>query len=409
MIKKDKPKKILYAIIFLYSFFLLLLAYKGLNFDDNLTAKALHYFSPEEVKNSQSLFSYRLIVFSLYRIVELLFLILLYKTPFIGFISDKIKNLTKIRFISYFSIFLLLYFLIKLILFPFSVYGSYYISSKYNLLTMPFLTWTLRFWSSVLINGILVSLGLSLSVILMKHLRLYYITVPLVLLIFALAYSYVYPQLIIPRYYKTAPLVNKEKMRDIRQLAQKSQIKLDSVMVIYKSTYYKTANAFLIGFGPTRSIYIYDTLLNDYSQKEMLAVMAHEIGHYKEEDMTKGILLSSFSLILLLIFFELFNRFFKLQKDEILKEKNFPLIGLILIILMFFARPVENTYSRYIEKRADSWALTLTDDRKVMKEVNIKLSKQNKSLITPNSLYYFWNYSHPHALDRIDPIKKYLK
>jgi len=169
------------------------------------------------------------------------------------------------------------------------------------------------------------------------------------------------------------------------------------------------SNAFFTGFGNHKRIVLFDTLIKQHSVSELLAVLAHEMGHYKKRHifqiMILGIFQTGFMLYLLTFFIsyqELFNAFYISQKSV---HAGLIFFALLFSPIDFFIGIFMKMLSRRNETVADRFAVETTHDPKSMVEALKKLSVHNLSNLFPHPFYVFLNYSHPPVLQRIKAIQ----
>jgi STE24 endopeptidase len=208
-----------------------------------------------------------------------------------------------------------------------------------------------------------------------------------------------YPYLILPLFYKKVPFENAEYAAVISETAKKGGISLKKIYQINESRYSKHTNAFFTGFGPEKSIYIYDNLIKNSTPEETASVLAHEIGHWKNKHVLKGVLLSFLGsfFIALLIFF-IFPAIIGLKIKD---PAGLPLIILIVTVYSYFINPVSSFVSRKFEITADTCELELTGSKSHFISNMTKIAKDNKAFLFPHPIAVFWNASHPPILERI--------
>jgi STE24 endopeptidase len=181
-------------------------------------------------------------------------------------------------------------------------------------------------------------------------------------------------------------------------------------MVIDKSKYSGKVNAFFTGFGNDRRIYLYDTLLKDFTRDEILSITAHELCHYKEEHVVIGIIAGSFGLSLGAILLNyLCVLIFGSGLKEMIPSGGVPGLILLVIIIQFAARPAANIPSRIMEVRADRFELAAVGNPEAVISMNKRLARTNKSPVLPHPFYVFYNSTHPAMLERIKMAEDFIK
>lgn len=221
-----------------------------------------------------------------------------------------------------------------------------------------------------------------------------------------------YSSVIVPIFNKQTPL-EKGSLRDkIEDFAEKMWFKLDNIFVIDGSKRSSKANAYFSGFWPKKRIVLFDTLIKDLTDEELVAVLAHEIGHYQRKHTLQML---AFSIIQTGIIFFILGLSLNYSEFSLAlwgEEKSFALSLIAFSILftplsMIFGI-IWNVFSRKNEYEADEYS-AINYDAKELKNALIKLSKNNLSNLTPHPAYEFFYYSHPVVLKRIAVLEKYEK
>lgn len=228
--------------------------------------------------------------------------------------------------------------------------------------------------------------------------------------LFTLILQFIAPTWIMPLFNKFTPLQNVELRDAILQYAQSVKYPLSGIFVMDGSKRSSKSNAFFTGFGKNKRIALFDTLIEKHTTDELVAVVAHEIGHYKKKHIIQGMIIGFVQagvVFYLLSFFlthqGLFDAFF-MEKPSVYAGLIFfgmlyAPIDMILSILM-------NIFSRKNEFEADAYAATTFGKPQALIDALKKLSVSNLSNLTPHRLNVFLNYSHPPVLERIEALKK---
>jgi STE24 endopeptidase len=297
--------------------------------------------------------------------------------------------------------------LIKLILsLPFSIYSTFVIEEKFGFNKTSVKTFVLDMVKSLILS---ILLGAPL---LAGILYLFEATGDnawwycwSVVTLFVLIIQFIAPTWIMPLFNKFTPLEAGELKNMIMDYAQSIQFSLQNIYIIDGSKRTNKSNAFFTGFGKNKRIALYDTLVNQLSNDELLGVLAHEMGHYKKMhiwmNMFIGIFYSGVMFYLLSIFISydgLFDAFF-MSHSSVYAGMIF--FGMLLTPIDFFLGLLLQCLSRYNEYQADQFANKTTKNPNSLISALKKLSVQNLSNLTPHPLYVFLNYSHPPVLQRI--------
>jgi len=226
--------------------------------------------------------------------------------------------------------------------------------------------------------------------------------------LFTLALQYIAPTWIMPLFNKFEPLADGELKKAILDLARAVDYPVTNVLVMDGSRRSRKSNAFFTGFGKNKRIALFDTLIEQHTPAEMVAVLAHEIGHYKRhhiKQMMAASILQMGILFYLLSFFisyqGLFDAFF-MHRPSI--YAGILLFALLFTPLDFFAGLAMNGLSRRNEYEADRFAVAATGQPAALTAALKKLSADNLANLTPHPLYVFLNYSHPPMTMRIQAI-----
>jgi STE24 endopeptidase len=218
-----------------------------------------------------------------------------------------------------------------------------------------------------------------------------------------------YSKLIVPIFNKQTPLESGELKNEIENFAKKVGFKLHNVFVIDGSKRSTKANAYFSGFGKQKRVTLYDTLINDLETDEIVAVLAHEVGHYKKKhiiyNLLVSILLTGFTFYIL----SLLVGNLTLSQALGVETASFH-IGLIAFGVLY--SPISeitslfmNALSRKFEYQADDYAKENFNGHDLISALK-KLSKNSLSNLTPHPLYVKIHYSHPTLLQRFLNLKK---
>ncbi|MDH5414159.1 MAG: M48 family metallopeptidase [Flavobacteriaceae bacterium] len=225
--------------------------------------------------------------------------------------------------------------------------------------------------------------------------------------VFSIFMTLFYSTLIVPLFNKQTLLEEGELKNELEKFAKKVGFTLDKIFVIDGSKRSTKANAYFTGFGKKKRIVLYDTLINDLDTDEIVAVLAHEVGHYKKNhvifNMIASILLTGVTLYILSYFIDS-----KLLANALsVPEASFH-IGLIAFGVLYspisdITGLVMNYISRKFEYQADNYAKNQYNAQALISSLK-KLSKNSLSNLTPHKAYVVMNYSHPTLLQRVQNL-----
>jgi len=294
---------------------------------------------------------------------------------------------------------------------PFSVYSTFVIEEKYGFnKTTPktFILDILKGWLLVAVIG-----GIVLSAVLWffeKAGPLAWLYCWIAVTIFQIFLMFIAPVVIMPIFNKFIPLEEGELKKTIEDYARSQKFKLKGIFTMDGSKRSTKTNAFFTGFGRFRRIVLFDTLVEKHTVKELVSILAHEMGHYKKKHIFKSIVISILSTGLMFGILSLFinNRelfaAFKMQETSIYASLLFFgfLYSPIQMVLSIFG----NMLSRRHEYDADEYAVKTYKASDSMIAALKKLSVENLSNLTPHPLKVFLSYSHPPVLERIQAIRR---
>ncbi|MDH4162585.1 MAG: M48 family metallopeptidase [Nitrospirota bacterium] len=295
---------------------------------------------------------------------------------------------------------------------PFSLYRNFRIENKYGFNTM-----TLTLWFTDLLKGLAIGAVLgtvtvlgALSIVLWSP-GLWWFWVWLFFLCFSVFMMYISPVLIEPLFFKFEPLTVEGLEERIKMLMEKAGLKVSRVFQVDASRRSRHSNAYFTGIGKVKRIVLFDTLLQQMSQEEVLAVLAHEVGHWKKKHVLKRIVMTE-----VMAFAGLFMAYYLVQGDLLPGLLGISgglsfyakvlVLGFLLSIILFPVTPLFSWLSRRDEHASDRFAVELTGTAEAMASALVKLSKENLSNLHPHPLYAAFYYSHPPVVERIRRIKK---
>jgi len=296
---------------------------------------------------------------------------------------------------------------------PFSIYGTFVIEEKFGFNRTTVKTYILDKLKGMLLLVIIGGGLLSLIVwIFMVTGTWFWLIAWGTITAFTLFMFMFYSNLIVPLFNKQKPLEEGELRDAIEEFSATVNFKLKNIYVIDGSKRGSKENAYFTGLGPKKRVVLYDTLIKDHSNEELVAVLAHEVGHYKKKHTLGGVIQSIVSTGLMLFVLSLFIN--KPMMSEVLGAEH-PSFHMGLITFGLLYSPISlvlgmlsNTISRRNEFAADRYAgvkysaVALSDALK-------KLSVNNLSNLRPHPAYVFFYYSHPPLLKRLAALRKIKK
>jgi STE24 endopeptidase len=330
----------------------------------------------------------------------------------LGWLDGQVREYT-----SHFLFLPLLFFGFLLLMnetidFPFSWYATFTIEERFG-----FNQSTRKLFFSDWMKGIALNLvigGIVLSVVLCIYRYTstgFWLWAWLTVSGFSLLMTFFYSEWIVPLFNKQTPLDEGELREAIESFARKADFQLTNIFCMDGSKRTTKANAYFTGFGKKKRIVLFDTLINDLTTEEIVAVLAHEIGHYKKKHVVYSLLLSILTTGAIFYLLSLFLENLPLAEALGGKTASFHL-GLIGFAFLF--TPVSelfglivNSISRKNEYEADRFAAQFGLGEALISALK-KISVKSLSNLNPHPWVIFWYYSHPTLLQRIVAIKKIL-
>jgi STE24 endopeptidase len=307
---------------------------------------------------------------------------------------------------------LMLVLISKMIGAPLDYYG-FRLEHDYHLSNQRLRSWLWDEFKSFLIGLFLATVIVELLYLLMRHIPQHWwlIAWAVVLGLFVLL-AQLAPVVLFPIFYKFEPLDNEELQRRLIVLSEHAGTRVRGVYKWHLSEKSKKANAALTGLGATRRIILADTLLDNYSDDEIEAVLAHELGHHVHRHILKsiavqaGITLFGFWLANEVLHYavERFNMF-----ETLSDFANLPLLILVSTVLSFLLMPALNAYSRFNERQADRYCFQSIASIEPFISSMSKLAEQNLAERTPSRWVEWFFHSHPAIAKRVAAAQAWAK
>jgi len=327
-----------------------------------------------------------------------------------GWLDNFISLYYDIPFLKSGIFFLLLFILSDFISIPFSCYNTFIIEEKYGFNKTTVKTFVLDkikgYLLTLIIGGVLLFGAIYIVSLLENGFWVWlWVSLSFILLLVNMFYA----DLIVPIFNKLTPLENGSLREKIESYTNKVGYSLKNIYIIDGSKRSSKANAFFSGLGPRKTIALYDTLVEKHTEEELVAVLAHEVGHYKKKHVFTSLFLTIFQLGLMCFLLETCLKVGEISQALGGKEMVFHLglvafgilyspVGTILSILM-------NINSRKNEFEADHYAKT-TYSGAALELALKKLSVDSLSNLYPHPFYTFINYSHPPLLKRLSALNE---
>lgn len=306
-------------------------------------------------------------------------------------------------------VFFALIFIINL---PINYYSSYFLPHKYGLSNQTLLRWIEVNLKGFLINDGIICLFLWVPyMVLFNSPKTWWLQLGLIMIPIIIFMTFISPFVIDPIFNKYTSIKDEKLGVEIVKLLDKSDIGDAQIYMVDKSKDTKNMNAYMTGIFKSKRIVLWDNTINNLTEDEVLAITAHEIGHYVHGHIWKNIIFSSFgSIFLLFIIFITSNWILHLSYGSfgfknIYNYASLPLLLLVLNLFTFLGNPITNYVSRYMEIEADEYEINLTHDRESAISGMEKLYKQSLGIPRPSKLYKLWYHTHPALEERIEFYK----
>ena len=299
----------------------------------------------------------------------------------------------------------------KIINMPFAIYDTFVLEAKYGFNKTTPKTFILDMIKSIIL---LVVMGAPLFAAILwlfeKTENMAWLYCWATISLFQILIIFIAPYVIMPLFNKFTPLEDGELKSAIESYAHTQHFKMKGIFKMDGSKRSAKTNAFFTGFGKSRRIVLFDTLIEKHTVQELLAVVAHEMGHYKKRHILKAIfrsiILTGFTLFLMSLFIENKELFaaFKMENTSIYASLFF--FGFLYAPIAMTVSLVENAISRKHEYEADNYVVQTCGNAEPMISALKKLSVDNLSNLTPHPFKVVLEYSHPPVLQRIEAIRR---
>ena len=405
---------IISLVIFNYLFSNLLDYINHRNWKDEIPNELKDFYDKEKYKKAKNyaLSKNKISLFS----SSLSFLLVISLIVFNGYgIIDQFvsSNLSKFfdslqissNFIQSGIFFLILFILNSFLSIPFSYYNTFVIEEKFGFNKTTKLTFFIDIIKSTLLSFFIGGILLFLALYLYENLNDgFWLWLWIGLSLLMILINMFYADLIVPIFNKLTPLDDGELRNKIEKYSKDVGYLLKNIYVIDGSKRSTKANAFFSGLGPRKTIALYDTLIEKHTENELVAVLAHEVGHFKKKHIFSGLIMSIIQIGIMSFFFELCLKLPEISIALGGLESSFHLgiVGFSIIFspISILSGIIMNYKSRKNEFEADAYAKETFNGEDLSLALK-KLSVDSLSNIYPHPLYVFFHYSHPPLIQRL--------
>ncbi|MDB3874951.1 M48 family metallopeptidase [Flavobacteriaceae bacterium] len=361
------------------------------------------YLKSQEYKKIQYRFS------RIFNIYSFLILMLFFYLDGFLIVDNYSRSLFESELLISLSFFAIIYFGNDILRIPFSLYNTFIIEEKFGFnktSIKTFINDKLKSWLLTILFG-----GGIISFIIFQFESIgqkFWIVAWIFVSVLTVLINGLYTQVIVPLFNKQTKLEDGELKSEIEKYSKKVGFNLSNIFVIDGSKRSTKANAYFSGFGKQKRVTLFDTLINKLNKEQIVAVIAHEIGHYKKNHIIFNLLFSIIQtgimlyILSLLIYMPIFSEALNIENHS---------FHIALVTFSILYTPVSeissiifNLFSRKFEYEADEYADKSFDGKYLIQALKV-LTKDSLSNLTPHPKYVWWHYSHPTLLERINQLQ----
>ena len=361
------------------------------------------YLKSQEYKKIQYRFS------RIFNIYSFLILMLFFYLDGFLIVDNFSRSLFESELVISLSFFAIIYFGNDILRIPFSLYNTFIIEEKFGFnktSIKTFINDKLKSWLLTILFG-----GGIISFIIFQFESIgqkFWIVAWIFISVLTVLINGLYTQVIVPLFNKQTKLEDGELKSEIEKYSKKVGFNLSNIFVIDGSKRSTKANAYFSGFGKQKRVTLFDTLINKLNKEQIVAVLAHEIGHYKKNHIIFNLLFSIIQtgimlyILSLLIYMPIFSEALNIENHS---------FHIALVTFSILYTPISeissiifNLFSRKFEYEADEYADKSFDGKYLIQALKV-LTKDSLSNLTPHPKYVWWHYSHPTLLERINQLQ----
>ncbi|ABO51719.1 Ste24 endopeptidase [Desulforamulus reducens MI-1] len=376
-------------------------------FPGKVAPEALHYFSAEQISQGRDHSRSQQLLFLIGVLTEILLIVwFIWSGKAAGFSGWLQRANGGNYYRSSLLFFLALWVVLRLIHLPLSYFGSFYLQRKWGFSTQTLGSWWLDYLKGAGLDLIFSAFGVLLFFWILKHWpRTWWLVGASLFSIWLVVQNFIWPVVVSPLFNRFEPAKDPAILSMVNELASKADIPVDEVLVMDASRRTTRANAYFAGLAGTKQIVLYDTLLKNYPPDQVKAVIAHEMAHWRQGHIIKGLTLGIIGNFLLWGLLFIFIRSV-LPPSRYHPPYTWALTILFFLTVSFATSPLQNTISRSMEKEADQVSIQLTGDVAAAIGLQINLVSKNSSDVSPPAFIEWFSYSHPAVLNRIHLLQQ---
>ena len=361
------------------------------------------YLKSQKYKKIQYRFS------RIFNIYSFLILMLFFYLDGFLIVDNYSRSLFESELVISLSFFAIIYFGNDILRIPFSLYNTFIIEEKFGFnktSIKTFINDKLKSWLLTILFG-----GGIISFIIFQFESIgqkFWIVAWIFISVLTVLINGLYTQVIVPLFNKQTKLEDGELKSEIEKYSTKVGFNLSNIFVIDGSKRSTKANAYFSGFGKQKRVTLFDTLINKLNKEQIVAVIAHEIGHYKKNHIIFNLIFSIIQtgimlyILSLLIYMPIFSEALNIENHS---------FHIALVTFSILYTPISeisslifNFFSRKFEYEADEYADKSFDGKYLIEALKV-LTKDSLSNLTPHPKYVWWHYSHPTLLERINQLR----
>jgi STE24 endopeptidase len=289
---------------------------------------------------------------------------------------------------------------------PFDYYHTFVIEEKYGFNRSTIKLWVMDHIKAALVSIFLFSILFSIILWMIDTFpNHWWLWSFLVVSGVQILLTHLYPVLIAPLFNKFSPLEDQELAQKIKEIMERGGIKIKGIFQMDAGRRSAHSNAYFTGFGKTKRIVLFDTLLQSHPYDEILAILAHEVGHFKRKHILK--VMVSMEVLLLIGFY---SAYCLMNWSPLYSTFGFdtvqPYVGLFFVAVLwqkigFFLQPLSMALSRRFECQADRFAVQLSSAPQPLAIALKRMAADNLANLTPHPFYVWFHYSHPPLVQRV--------
>jgi STE24 endopeptidase len=345
-------------------------------------------------------------------LIPIVFCVILFLSGGSLLLSRLLNSVTDSYWISLCLYLVVFVIILQLVAMPLSFYSGFVVDHKFSLSTQTLRGWVVDEWKGLGVELVFGILAGSVLYYLIGNLSLWWVAAAAIFAFFSILLSIILPFVILPIFYKVNPLSDMNLRENLLQMSKKFGARnVDRVLVADESRRSIRANAFFSGVGKSRSIVLFDTLLSNFTHREITTVVAHELGHYVNKDIWKEALISGLVIIppFYIADYALRSAVAAFSLPSISDPAGIPLVFAALIGVSFILQPISNGLSRIMERKADEFALKTADDSEAQASAERRLADLSLSVDSPNRLVEVIFYTHPPSSKRVQLAENWKK